>query len=110
MILSMDTHSQSIATGHADNMIRLWDPRDQGSVMIKMKLKGHKNWVSSVKWTNDYLLASASYDCSVKLWDIRAPSFPLHSLSDESKLLSCCYQNGLLLSGGEGKKLNLYKL
>ncbi|KAI9353458.1 WD40-repeat-containing domain protein [Obelidium mucronatum] len=53
MILGLDhsAHSGLIATGHTDNLIRLWDPRDQKGLVVKMKLTSHKNWVPSVSWS-----------------------------------------------------------
>ena len=48
-------------------------------------LKSHSHWVTSVAWhpSSPYQLVSASYDKTVKQWDVRA-SVPLHTLASHT--------------------------
>lgn len=117
VILCLDHSSQNglIATGHADSIVRLWDPRDQKGLVVKLKLSSHKNMVSSVSWaqTGLYSLASGSYDSQVKLWDIRS-STPLHNIKgqdkEDNKVLTLCWDSArdMLLAGGEDGKLRTF--
>ncbi|KAJ3018791.1 UNVERIFIED_CONTAM: WD repeat-containing protein 12 [Siphonaria sp. JEL0065] len=117
VVLGLDHSANSglIATGHSDNLIRIWDPRDQKGLVVKMKLTSHKNWVPSVSWSPDspYTLASGSYDGSIKVWDIRSTT-PLHSLSaveeGQKKVLAIVWEQGCLFSGGEEGKVRVHDL
>ncbi|KAJ3052428.1 WD repeat-containing protein 12, partial [Rhizoclosmatium hyalinum] len=118
VVLGLDhsTHSGLIATGHTDNLIRLWDPRDQKGLVVKQKLTSHKNWVPSVSWspTSSYTLASGSYDSSIKVWDIRSTT-PLHTLSavedgGAKKVLAVVWEEGSLFSGGEEGKVRVHDM
>lgn len=83
-----------------------------------MKLKGHGSWVSSVQFSKESntVLATSSYDGTVKIWDLRAPSTPLHSVDckrdelDTDKILALEWQNDFVFTGGESKKLEIFKI
>ena len=128
----MDYSSKAklLATGHSDHTVRLWDPRSEGKkrqdqsvyllltfVMlegtnVKMNLRGHTAWVSSVSWSkkSEYTLCTGSYDSSIRVWDIRSrePLYTVESDSDD-KVLSVYWENDQILSGGEDKKLHIYQ-
>ncbi|KAI8828429.1 WD40-repeat-containing domain protein [Chytriomyces cf. hyalinus JEL632] len=117
VILALDHSKNSglIVTGHTDNFIRLWDPRDQTGLVVKMKLTSHKNWVPAVTWspTSPYTLASGGYDSTIKVWDIRSTT-PLHTLSavneGKKKVLALAWEDGLLFSGGEEGKVRVHDM
>ncbi|CAG8490689.1 11502_t:CDS:2 [Ambispora gerdemannii] len=105
-----------IASGHADRAVRLWDPRAEDVAVVKLSLVSHQNWVSAVSWSKNspFMLASASYDSCVKMWDIRSKS-PLYNLrvSDDTnesrkKLLCIDWSKDLILSGGEDNRLHIH--
>ena len=56
-------------------------------VVVKLKLAGHTAWVSSVAWapSSAHTLASAGYDHTVRVWDMRAsaPVFTVAAHSDK---------------------------
>jgi len=57
-----------LATGSADNAIRLWDVETGRELRA---LSGHKNWIKSLALShNGELLASGSNDRTVKLWNV----------------------------------------
>ncbi|KAJ3277644.1 WD repeat-containing protein 12 [Borealophlyctis nickersoniae] len=110
VILDIDysKNSRLLVTGHTDNALRLWDPRAQEGLVVKLKLTSHTNWASSASWSPSslYTLASGSYDSTLKVWDIRSPSTPLYSIQGanekDQKVLSVDWtEGGLILSGGE---------
>ncbi|KAJ1976589.1 ribosome biogenesis protein ytm1 [Dimargaris verticillata] len=130
MILDMAYSPMSplIATGNADRLIRLWDPRSSENALVRQTLSSHRAWTSSVSWslTSSHLLASGSYDGTVRLWDIRNPTqatytfkpaatstsdaegaIPPTSKGLDPKVLSVDWQGDLLASGGEDGFLRL---
>ncbi|RKO93953.1 WD40-repeat-containing domain protein [Blyttiomyces helicus] len=115
VILSADhtANSSLIVTGHADNAVRLWDPRAKDGLVVKLKLSSHTNWVSSVRWSpaNLYTLVSGSYDSTVRVWDVRS-SGPLHTLGAATevgqKVLSVDWVDDIILSGGEDSQLRVH--
>ncbi|KAJ2666476.1 ribosome biogenesis protein ytm1 [Coemansia sp. RSA 1199] len=119
VILDVDysAHSQLIATGHADRSVRLWDPRSSDNTVVKLRLSSHKGFVSSVAWAPNsaYMLASASHDSTIKVWDIRSrtPLYTVHAASakdDGKKLLALDWSRSLLLAGGESGSLRIHSV
>ncbi|KAI9490380.1 WD40-repeat-containing domain protein [Zychaea mexicana] len=117
VVLDVDYSSRSrlIATGHADNVLRLWDPRSEEGTNVKQSLRGHSAWISSVSWskTSEHLLCSGSYDSTVRVWDIRSKG-PLYTVnaadaSSNSKVLSVDWDEQFIISGGEDKHLRIYQ-
>ncbi|KAI7893549.1 WD40-repeat-containing domain protein [Mucor mucedo] len=116
VVLDVDYSNASklLATGHSDNTIRLWDPRSEDGTNVKLSLRGHSAWVSSVCWskTSEFALCSGSYDSTVRVWDIRSKE-PLYTVEAEDKtkkdkVLSVYWDNDKILSGGEEKQLKIY--
>ena len=105
-----------LATGNSDRHIRLWDPRNKSDILseaslVKRNLSSHTGWVTCLKWspTNSHQLVSGSFDCAVKLWDIRSPKTPLFDLEAHQDKVMCLDWSikDLILSGGADQ--NLYK-
>ncbi|ETO10695.1 WD-40 repeat protein [Reticulomyxa filosa] len=62
----------TICSGSFDNTIRIWDIETSKNLI---KIKGHKDWISGVKYGSNELrntILSGSLDKSVCLWDIRS--------------------------------------
>ncbi|KAJ1654362.1 hypothetical protein IWQ61_005691 [Dispira simplex] len=101
---------QYIASGGSDNRIRLWDV---GSCTCLATLKGHtsKIWDLACDHTQA-LLASASGDCTVKLWDIqdaKDPSCVATLTGHEGDVYSLGYHpcNTHIVSGGYDKTIRV---
>ncbi|KAI9313705.1 WD40-repeat-containing domain protein [Dichotomocladium elegans] len=117
VVLDVDYSSLSrlIASGHTDNTLRLWDPRSEDGINVKLALRGHTGWISSIAWSpsSEYLLCTGSYDSSVRVWDTRSKG-PLYTINEEErqsneKILSVDWSGQTVLSGGEDKKLRIYQ-
>ena len=103
-----------LAFGGADRAVRGWDPR-ASSTVASFALSSHTAWVSAVAWCpwSEHRLLSASYDGSVKVWDVRG-KVPLHTVAASGeKLLAADWhagngQSSLLAAGGADCQLHIY--
>jgi len=112
-----------MASAHNDGVVRVWDPRAGKSASATLgagvkdavlsSLKSHRGWGSCVRFNpaNAQQLASASYDQTVKVWDLRA-SLPLFTLKSHSeKVLALDWNDGeTLLSGGADKQIQEHRM
>lgn len=80
-------------------------------VNVKLALRGHQGWVSSVTWAphSPYSLCSGSYDGSIRIWDIRSKGSIYTLEQSEKKILAVDWCGDRILSGGEDKKLGLFQ-
>jgi ribosome biogenesis protein len=96
-----------VATAHSDRAVRIWDPRTTTTI-IQKTLTSHKQWVSAVLWHpySSSLLLSASYDNTVKMWDIRSsiPLFTIAAHKDKALCIDWCGAE-VFVSGGADRKL-----
>lgn len=135
--LSFSHSLNLLASGDQDGALRIWDPRvasgsststlttspTSGSSGPKTVLRSHPVWCVQVKWAPaalgiPHILASASYDGTVKIWDIRSAK-PLHTyVSSSDRLFGMSYipaevpsanashANCSILVGGTAKTLD----
>ncbi|URD83571.1 Dip2/Utp12 Family [Musa troglodytarum] len=81
---SPSSSSTSIASGHADGSIRLWDCE---KATCEATLNGHKSAVTALRYNHlTSLLASGGKDCDVILWDVVTD---LVFLDSGKKLVTC---------------------
>lgn len=86
----------------------------QQGLVVKLQLTSHTNWTCGVTWSpsSAYNLASASYDGTVKVWDIRS-STPLYSIraasEDGQKVMAVDWFDGVIYSGGEDTQLRVHQ-
>lgn len=100
-----------IATGSSARHINLHDPRvSAGDEQVSRKLVGHTNFVVSMAKspTKDHMFASASHDGTVKVWDVRAEK-AMYTLGSGGKVFGVDWDPVGIVSGGEDKKINIYK-
>ena len=73
----------------------------------------HTDWIVAAAWhpTSQHHIATASYDHSVKLWDLRA-AIPLHTLAAHADKALCVAWAGpaQLVSGGADCELRTYSV
>ncbi|KAK9821782.1 hypothetical protein WJX81_002702 [Elliptochloris bilobata] len=92
-----------VAFGGAERVLRLWDPRTApGEALAKRGFTSHGDWITAAAWhpTSAHHLATASFDCSAKLWDLRA-LVPLHTLAAHTdKALAVSWAGPARLASG----------
>lgn len=104
-----------LITGSTDRLISFFDFRESTQI-ISLSLPGHQGPVSSVVAhpTSPLLLASGSYDGTVKIWDARSPKQALFSMDmprdegssgGQEKVLAVDWDGERLVAAGEGKKV-----
>jgi ribosome biogenesis protein YTM1 len=106
----------TLATGHADNTVRIWDPRGRGgsagaqggaqeAIGLRAALSGASSWVSDVSFhtSSGHHVAAATHGGLCLLWDIRAPQTPLFEIakhSDKALAVAWMHSGGGVISGG----------
>ncbi|BBN04273.1 ribosome biogenesis protein [Marchantia polymorpha subsp. ruderalis] len=104
--------SALLATGGADNVLRVWDPRIVGVVAPILQLTSHKGWITSCKWhpRSTFHLLSASHDGTIKVWDTRA-KVPLYTVEAHKDKVLCAdwWKEDCIVSGGADSKLSIMR-
>ena len=104
-----------LVSGHSDHFASVWDPRMDAATLQPTKLR-HEGWVSAVEWAPEstVLLSTTSYDGKLRVWDLRSPRLPLHSVSDvheQKKVLALDFSRGhSAITGGADAKVRVTKL
>ncbi|KAH7425077.1 hypothetical protein KP509_11G038700 [Ceratopteris richardii] len=110
--LSVGGENMSLfAAGGADPVLRIWDPRMPGTNTPIFQLSSHNAWISACKWhsSSSHHIFSASYDGSIKLWDLRS-KIPLLTIdAHKGKVLSADWWNkDSIVSGGTDSLLQIF--
>ncbi|OJJ43221.1 hypothetical protein ASPZODRAFT_154695 [Penicilliopsis zonata CBS 506.65] len=99
LAVSFSPNGAMIATGSMDNTVRLWDA-DKGQA-LGGPLKGHAKWITSLAWEPYHVqqsgrprLASASKDCTVRVWDVVSKRIDL-VLTGHKGSVTCVRWGGL---------------
>eukprot|EP00672_Neobodo_designis_P027804 CAMPEP_0174828050 /NCGR_PEP_ID=MMETSP1114-20130205/1101_1 /TAXON_ID=312471 /ORGANISM="Neobodo designis, Strain CCAP 1951/1" /LENGTH=485 /DNA_ID=CAMNT_0016061751 /DNA_START=33 /DNA_END=1490 /DNA_ORIENTATION=+ len=110
--------SELVLAGHTDNRIRLYDPRSSSKDKSVLKVwVGHRQWVYGVEWlwraeedaagavgasSSTTLMASASEDATLRVWDLRATASPLLTLDalHTDGILDVTYAGSMKLASG----------
>jgi WD40 repeat protein len=123
-VISLAFHSNEdgsliLATGSADNTIKVWTPNkssDETEWLCIDTLVGHSNWVSSIDFhKNMPILVSGSKDASIKIW-MRSDSGQFVCVSTlnqhRSPVTSVVFSpNGCILaSGSENDSCKIWNL
>ncbi|XP_010936314.1 ribosome biogenesis protein WDR12 homolog [Elaeis guineensis] len=100
--------SALVVAGGSDPVLRIWDPRNPGTLAPIFQFSSHSSWVTACKWhVRSWLhLLSASYDGKVMLWDLRT-AWPLATIdSHKDKVLTAdWWKDDSIISGGADSKL-----
>ncbi len=105
--------ANTIFTGLTNNRPELLDLRTSPTCTCTKLGGAHKGWISAVACKNDYILATASTDCTVKLWDLRGDvKNSIFTLDFKAKPLAVAFlpDGERLVCGGEDNLLSLYSL
>lgn len=106
--LNFDSKGDKLASAGDDNIINLIDVSN--GKLLKT-FKGHSDAVASVSFSPDnQLLASASYDKSVKLWSLNPPTLPVLQ-GHEDRVLSVTWSpdGQILASSSRDNTVKLWK-
>jgi WD40 repeat protein/transcriptional regulator with XRE-family HTH domain len=72
--LAWSPDEKLLASGCSDGSIWLWEPEGPEPDTCVRRLSGHAHWVAGLAFAPDGVLASGSYDGTVKLWDTTSGS------------------------------------
>ncbi|KAJ1675271.1 hypothetical protein EV182_001590 [Spiromyces aspiralis] len=103
--------SQRLVTGSDDFTMYLWDPAKSNKPLAR--LVGHQKLVNHVSFSPDgRLIASASFDNSVKLWDGHTGKFIASLRGHVAAVYQLCWSpdSRMLVSGSRDSTLKLWDL
>jgi WD40 repeat protein len=107
--LAFSPNGAVLASGHLDNVVRLWNTGDWSNWKV---LAGHTDQINGLAYTSDgSMLLSASEDGTVRVWDsqgnfVRALSAGTDSLTS----LAISPDNQLALAGSSTGKVYLWRI
>lgn len=108
-VLSAAMSGNLVISGHPDRSAKLWDTRVEVRQSVVREFKSHKNWVVAVEWHDSEVFASASYDGSVKLWNV-GTTVPLSTVfQHDEKVLALAVNDEMLVAGGSDQVLRKYR-
>ena len=106
-----DARSQSLASDLTNGVVNIWDVTD--CEKVRAELIGHKDGVRCVAMSKDgTLIASASIDATVKLWNI-ASGKCIHTFGKHGKAVNFVDFNAdgtLLATGSSDKRCRIFDL
>lgn len=108
-VLSAAASGNLVVSGHPDRSAKLWDTRVEVRHSVVREFKSHKNWVVCVEWHDAEVFASASYDGSVKLWNV-GTTVPLSTVfQHDEKVMALAVNSEMLVAGGSDQVLHKYR-
>ena len=79
-----------IASGSADKMVRIWDPKIGGDKAQVMRLQSHTDLVRDILVSDDgRWVLSCSSDASIKLWSLAMPNYCVSTFSNSDASVWC---------------------
>ncbi|MDV3000180.1 MAG: hypothetical protein N5P05_001786 [Chroococcopsis gigantea SAG 12.99] len=103
--LDFSADGRILATGSADNTIKLWDVKSGG---LLHTFSGHSWLVSSLTFTEKYLI-SGSWDKTVKVWDV-SEHVLLATFKGHSDVVTSVTGSGdIIISGGCDRAVKLWQ-
>uniref|UniRef100_A0A0X3PDF8 Notchless protein homolog 1 n=1 Tax=Schistocephalus solidus TaxID=70667 RepID=A0A0X3PDF8_SCHSO len=103
---------ERLAAGSDDNTLSLWSPETSKKTLCS-RMTGHQGVVNDVKFSPDArLLASASFDHSIKIWDGHTGQFlaTMFGHVQDVYLVAWSSDSRLLVSGSKDSTLKLWSM
>lgn len=107
--------SSSLLTGSWQKDLKLWDLETEDTT-FKVE-NAHTGAISVVRWLDPkvpHVFASASYEPTIKFWDVRVGAAPIHSIAKlhvgAVSALQIAADQSQMVSGGEDATLKLVEL
>ncbi|CAD8195753.1 unnamed protein product [Paramecium octaurelia] len=108
--VSISPDGTILASGSADNSIRMWDIK---TGQLKAKLVGHENAVNQISFSPDgTILASVSGDRTIRLWDVKTGLLKAQLDGHSNAVLTVCFSpdNTILASGSADHSVRLWDI
>ena len=106
--LSFSSDGKTLATGHRDSTVRLWDIETKTAKTI---FKGHTDFVESVRFSPDgKTLISGSSDKTVRLWDVTTGEHQATLTGHADRVVSVAYSSysRTIVSKDDGNTVRLW--
>ncbi|KAG8191136.1 hypothetical protein JTE90_016651 [Oedothorax gibbosus] len=116
LCIAWSPNGMKLASGCRNSQICIWDPTT--GKQLGKTLMGHKGWINFLSWEPLHMspkgecrrLASASKDCSVRVWDV-VMGTTLHVLSTHTGSVTCVKWGGagLIYSASQDRTLKVFR-
>ncbi|XP_012269208.2 WD repeat-containing protein 46 [Athalia rosae] len=106
-VMTQNPSNALLCIGHAKGVVSMWSPNSQEPVA---KMLCHKQAVSACTiHPNGTYMATSCPDRSIKVWDVRQLSGPLHNLIVSSPAQELSYSQKGLLAVATGNVVEVYR-
>uniref|UniRef100_A0A336M4V3 Ribosome biogenesis protein WDR12 homolog n=1 Tax=Culicoides sonorensis TaxID=179676 RepID=A0A336M4V3_CULSO len=123
--IDVSSNKEKLATGSWDTLLKIWSVSDEQEVdhstqakkaksrgttkTPQLTLEGHREAISSVQWIDNHTLLTASWDHTMKLWDLQLGGVK-HELTGNKSFFDADYSqlNHLIITCSPDKNLKLY--
>ncbi|GIX71140.1 notchless protein homolog 1 [Caerostris darwini] len=114
LCIAWSPNGLKLASGCKNGLICIWDPRT--GKQIGKALSGHRGWINAISWEPLHRngacrhIASASKDCTVRVWDVLM-GHTLFVLSSHTGSVTCVRWggNGLIYSGSQDRNIKVFR-
>ncbi|GFS63013.1 notchless protein homolog 1 [Nephila pilipes] len=114
LCIAWSPNGMKLASACKNGQVCIWDPKT--GKQIGKTLCGHKGWVNAIAWEPLHLngecrnLASASKDCTIRVWDV-VTCQALLVLSSHTASVTCIRWggSGLIYSGSQDRTVKVFR-